>query len=162
MMMPRRSAIAALGAVFGSVLTSQATKAQFTEQEIRNNAQVVSTGDVRLNQNAEGAQNVEVLIDGVWQSQDGIYRTQTGQVVINDGQVVSTGNVELNQSARGSQNVRAVYSGGYYDGMPADVCEPGKVIADPGSGQLFYQANDCCFYQACAVNCQKTCRGDRC
>lgn len=147
-----------LGAV-ASLFTPQVVKAQFTEQEVRNGLQVTSTGDVDVNQSASGSQIVD--INGTPINGNGVYQTATGQVVVNDGQITSTGDVSVNQSASGGQEVSGVYS----SGMSGDwECVPGYVIADPESGQLYYQRDDCCFYKVpcCAVKRPLGCEGDRC
>lgn len=148
--MSRRTTFSAIfGGLAAAILPSR-TLAQYTEQEVSNGLSVVSTGDVTVDQAASGVQEVD--INGTLVSGDGVYQTSTGNVVVNDGRIVATGDVDVSQSASGNQSV-AVYSG-----MPASACNPGHVIADPSTGQLFYQGNDCCYYEACAVNC-KRCQG---
>jgi hypothetical protein len=162
--MNRRSSLSLLAAGFASVIGASRARAQFTDQEVRNGAQITSTGNVNLEQSASGNQQVEVQVDGGWVSDDGIYRTQTGQVVINDGQVTSTGDVNVRQSASGNQRVVATLpqNDGYYDGKPADTCEVGKVIADP-NGVLYFQKDDCCYYRVPCIPCKKKgCEGDYC
>lgn len=157
--MTRRASLATLLSAIASIgIGTRGTRAQFTEQEVRNGASVVATGDVELNQSASGTQ-VVTDVNGVPVNGDGIYQTDSGQVVVNDGRVTATGDVSVNQSASGSQTVQvaSLPNVAYYDGMPADQCNPGQVIADPTTGQLFYQANDCCYYAACASEC-KTCK----
>jgi hypothetical protein len=145
---------------FGAILGMAAaflparTLAQFTEQEVRNGADIVATGDVNLSQSASGSQGVE--IDGVLVTEDGIYQTNTGQVVVNDGRVVATGDVNVSQSASGNQSVTVVRYP-VRDGDAAEVCDIGSVIANPHTGQLFYQREDCCWYLACANKCQTPC-----
>lgn len=153
----RRASLASIAALFASPIV---VKAQFTEQEVRNGADVVSTGDVNVNQSASGSQVVDV--NGVPIDGDGIYQTSSGQVVVNDGRIVSTGDVNLNQSASGTQTVTVR---GYpeEEGQYADVCTPGLVMANPRTGQLFYQKDDCCWYLACAADCKRRgCEGDSC
>jgi hypothetical protein len=136
-------------------------KAQFTEQEVRNGADVVATGDVDINQSASGSQIVD--INGTPINGDGIYRTSSGQVVVNDGRVVATGDVSVNQSASASQATSVLISPPEYEGQYSDYCTPGAVMANPQTGQLFYQRDDCCWYVACAVNCKKSgCEGNNC
>lgn len=161
-MMPRRRALAALGAVAAGFLTRDTTKAQLTEQQVRNHSQVTSTGNVWVDQTADGAQNTEIFVDGVWTGEDGIYRTSTGQIVLNDNQVTSTGDVAVRQVARGSQNTTAAVIGndncdpqyGPCGGANAN-CQPGSVLADPGTGQLFYCAGDQAFYPVPCQRCGK-------
>ena len=131
------------------------SRAQFTEQQISNGLQVTSTGDVDVSQSAAGTQDVVILDDGRRVSEDGVYRTGSSQVVINDGQITSTGDVRVEQAASGQQTV---YVETITSGMKDERCEVGRVIANPDTGQLFYTARDCCFYAACAADCQKTCR----
>lgn len=153
----RQSLFAAIGGLFA--VTPQLAKAQFTEQEVRNNSDVVATGDVNVSQSASGVQGV--YIDGQLVTEDGIYPTSTGQVVVNEGRVVATGDVNVSQSASGSQTVvTRVFPTS--NGEPARTCDPGAVIANPETGQLFYQANDCCWYTACADKCRSGCEGDYC
>lgn len=153
----RRYASAAIAGAFASFLGGKEAKAQFTEQEVRNGADIVATGDVNLSQSASGTQTV--LVDGV-PVDDGIYRTDTGQVVVNEGQVVATGDVNVSQSASASQTVVSYPTS---EGQPAERCQPGAVMANPNTGQLFYQRDDCCWYPACAANCpRKGCEGNSC
>jgi len=134
--------------------------AQFTEQDVRNGLSVTSTGDVNVSQSASGTQGV--WIDGSLVTEDGIYPTSTGQVVVNDGRIVSTGDVNVSQSASGNQTVVASLPNRLYDGVPADRCEPGRVIADP-HGVLYFQKDDCCYYQVpCCAKPKKGCEGDYC
>lgn len=161
-LMNRRSSLSLIIAGFASVVGASRAKAQWTEQQIRNGAQVTATGDVTLNQSASGQQGV--YIDGVLQTEDGIYRTSTGQVIMNDGQVTATGDVVLNQSASGNQQVRTeVRQSGMYDGIPAGTCQVGAVIADP-DGILYFQKADCCWYLVPCMPCKekKQCQGDYC
>jgi hypothetical protein len=153
--MSRRNSLAAIfGGAVAAILPREMS-AQFTEQEVRNGLSVVSTGDVDVDQAASGNQVVDV--NGVRVEGDGVYQTTTGQVVVNDGQVVATGDVSVNQTAFGNQEVS--YDG-VYPGMVADQCLPGHVIADPRTGRVFYQAYDCCYYEACARKCDAgTCVG---
>ena len=153
------------GSLFASIMTvlkANPAWAQFTEQEVRNGAQITATGDVVLDQAASGSQTVFILDDGTAVTGDGVYRTATSQTVVNDGQVTSTGDVRVSQSASGDQTVTALYSG-YPEtsGQPAESCMPGAVMANPYTGQLFYQREDCCWYPACAAECKKcrTCAG---
>jgi hypothetical protein len=159
--MNRKSALSVMaGAIGAAFFGTKSAKAQFTEQEIRNGADVVATGDVNISQSASGSQGV--YIDGQLVTEDGIYSTSTGQVVVNNGRVVATGDVNVSQSASGTQTVvTRVFPTG--DGEPARVCEPGAVIANPSTGQVFYQRDDCCWYAACANGCKKRgCEGDYC
>ena len=152
--MNRRIFGATLAGALSSLGVFRGASAQFSEQEIRNSAQVVSTGDVNLSQDAAGNQEV-YAVNGVPVTGDGVYQTSTGQVIVNDGQVVATGDVNVSQRASGSQTVYAETE--LYSGMPAGTCEPGKVIANPDTGQLFYQGRDCCWWPACAEAC-KSCK----
>lgn len=146
----RRNFLTLLGTMMA--LAPGRAKAQFTEQEVRNGVDVVATGDVEVNQSAEGNQAVD--INGTPIHGDGVYQTANGQVVVNDGRIVSTGDVSVNQSASGSQSVAVVYP--EYSGQPATgYCSPGLVLANPNTGQVFYQGNDCCWYVACAKQCKK-------
>jgi hypothetical protein len=137
--------------------------AQFTTQEVRNGLQVTSTGDVRVDQSASGNQEVGVFIDGRVVTEDGIYRDGSTQVVINDGQITSTGDVDVRQAASGTQQVTTVVrrQDDWYNGMQADACSPGQVLASP-NGVLFYQRDDCCFYEVPCIPCKQECNGDRC
>jgi hypothetical protein len=156
--MSRRSSLSAIvGAVGAVIFGGGNAKAQFTEQEVINAADIVSTGDVELNQSASGSQVVD--INGWPITGDGIY----SEVVVNDGRIVSTGDVSVNQSASASQEVEVSYP--EYSGQPAEgACRPGTVIANPNTGQVFYQGRDCCWYAACANRCQSNrgCEGDIC
>lgn len=166
MLVDRRKSLSAIaGAVAAGFFVQRGAKAQFTEQEVRNGADIVSTGDVNLSQSASGSQaTFGVIVDGELVTEDGIYQSETGQVVVNDGRVVSTGDVNVSQSASASQTT--VLTGVDYpveEGDRASYCNPGAVIANPHTGQLFYQREDCCWYVACANKCQKTgCEGDYC
>jgi hypothetical protein len=135
-------------------MVPQRTKAQLTEQEVLNGANIVSTGNVHLDQTASGAQSVEINGVPVDMGRDGIYRSGTGQVVVNNGRIVSTGDVTVSQSASATQDVNITYATPEYDGQPADVCVLGSVMANPWTGQLFYQKDDCCWYAACASSCK--------
>jgi len=157
--MNRRSNLGLILAGFATVIGSDRVRAQYSEQQVRNGAQITSTGNVNLEQSASGSQNVEVMVDGQWVHEDGIYRDGTTQVVINDGQVTSTGDVNVRQSASGDQRVSTTI----YDGSRADRCQVGAVIADP-DGVLYFQKADCCWYRVpcCALKAQKGCEGDYC
>lgn len=160
--MNRRSNLGLILAGFATVIGSKAARAQFTEQDVTNGLQVTSTGNVTVDQAASGQQGV--YIDGTLETRDGVYRTSTGQVVMNNGQITSTGDVTVSQSASGNQRVVATLPArdGFYDGMPADTCEVGKVIADP-NGILYFQKTDCCFYRVPCIPCKKKgCEGDYC
>jgi hypothetical protein len=124
----------------------------------------VATGDVNLSQSASGSQQATfgVIVDGEVVTEDGVYQTQTGQVVVNDGRVVATGDVNVSQSASASQTVSSTVVYPSRDGEPADYCSPGAVIANPTTGQIFYQRDDCCWYAACANQCRSGCEGDYC
>jgi hypothetical protein len=148
--MASRRSFAGILAGIAAIVPARAF-AQFTEQEVRNNADIVSTGNVTLNQTASGEQGV--FINGVLVTEDGIYQTDVGQVVVNNGRVVATGDVSVSQTAAGSQQVTTVRTFPEADGEPARVCNPGEVIANPDTGQVFYQARDCCWYKACATVC---------
>lgn len=150
-LMSRRRSLASFAGLAAAALSQRGAKAQFTEQEVRNGLQVTSTGDVEVDQAASGQQDVRVVVDGRPITENGVYRTATGQTVVNDGQITSTGNVRVTQSASGDQSVYSAV----YDGMPAESCNPGHVLADPATGQLYFQAQDCCYYPACASECRK-------
>lgn len=156
-MLTRRNATMSIVAGLAGLVGSRSAKAQFSTQEVMNTSQIVSTGDVNLDQAASGTQQVEVLIDGEWVSGDGIYRDGSSQVILNDNQVTSTGNVNVRQSASGTQAVTVVRYP-QQSGDRADVCQPGAVMANPNTGQLFFQGPDCCWWPACANDCQKTCQ----
>lgn len=161
-MMNRRYTLSTIAGAFAAVfLSGKSAQAQFTEQEVRNGSDVVATGDVNISQSASGTQGV--WIDGQLVTEDGIYETSTGQVVVNNGRVVATGDVNISQSASSSQVVRAEVVP-EYDGQEASHCLPGAVMANPNTGQLFYQREDCCWYAACANKCQQRigCEGDYC
>lgn len=148
-MITRRLALSSAAAALLETSLRGRASAQHTAQEVTNGVQVVATGNVRVDQNASGAQ--EVLADG-------IYRTSTGQMVVNDGQIVATGDVTVTQNASASQTVRQRT---VYDGQPADRCQPGHVLADPNTGLLYYQRNDCCYYLSPC--CQRSrCKGKGC
>ena len=159
--MNRRTAFSALVAGISTILATRTARAQKTAQEVLNELQVTSTGNVTVEQAASGQQEVGILVGGEVQTADGIYRTETGQAVINDGQITATGDVDVVQSASGQQEVTVVrLQQDWYDGMPAEVCETGKVIADP-NGVLYYQRADCCLYEVpCCV--KPTCKNGRC
>lgn len=157
-MITRRFAISSTVAAALATLNRHAGFAQFTEQEVSNGLQVTSTGNVNVSQAASGQQDVGVLINGVVETEDGIYRTSTGQVVMNDGQITATGDVNVTQSASGQQTVRTTV---LRDGVRAETCQPGHVIADPDTGQLYYQARDCCYYLSPCCQ-QERCKGKGC
>lgn len=166
MNLSRRNAVGgAVAAAIASIFTSrERAAAQYSEQEVRNGADIVSTGDVNLSQSASGSQaTFGVYVDGQLVTQDGIYPTSGGgQVVVNNGRIVSTGDVNVSQSASGSQTTSTVVFPDA-DGEPARECNAGAVIANPRTGQVFYQKTDCCWYAACANGCQKKgCEGDFC
>lgn len=158
----RRNFVAGISGLLAAL--PAVTKAQFTEQEVRNNADIVATGDVNVSQSASGSQDATfgVYVDGELVTQDGVYQTSTGQVVVNDGRIVATGDVNLSQSASGTQSSTAVVTYPSSDGDRASSCQPGAVIANPTTGQIFYQRDDCCWYAACANRCQGGCEGDYC
>jgi hypothetical protein len=161
-LMNRRSNLGLILAGFATVIGADRAKGQYTEQNVRNGLQVTSTGNVTVDQAASGQQGV--YIDGTLQTRDGVYRTSTGQVVMNNGQITSTGDVTVSQSASGNQQVVATLpqNDGYYDGMPANQCQVGSVIADP-NGVLYFQKDDCCFYRVPCIPCKKKgCEGDYC
>jgi lipopolysaccharide export system protein LptA len=150
---------------FGAILGMAAaflparTLAQFTEQEIVQGADVVSTGNVNIEQN--GSNSGTLTVNGTPITEDGVYETSQGQVVVQNGRVVSTGNVNISQSASNDAETTIVYP--THDGEEADVCNPGAVIANPDSGRVYYQRRDCCWYAACANRCEPTgCQGNGC
>lgn len=153
-MITRRFALSSAVAAAVTTLNRHTTLAQFTEQEVSNGLQVTATGNVNVDQAASGTQGV--LVNG-YPVEDGIYRTTTGQVVVNDGQITATGDVNVTQSASGTQTVRQLT---VYDGQPADRCQPGHVIADPNTGLLYYQRNDCCYWLSPC--CQSKCKSGKC
>lgn len=155
----RRRSLSAIAGAAAAVFFGGNAKAQFTEQEVRNGAAITSTGDVTLNQSASGTQ-VVTDVNGVPITGNGIYSTPAGQVIVNDGRIASTGDVSVNQSASSVSN--RVFPAN--DGEAARVCDPGAVIANPATGQVFYQKDDCCWYAACANACKakKGCEGDYC
>ena len=148
------------GAILGMVAAAFPARAfaQFTEQEIIQGADVVSTGDVNIEQN--GSNNGVLRINGTPITEDGVYQTNQGQVIVQSGRVVSTGDVNIEQSASNSQTTRVVFPEN--DGDEADVCSPGSVIANPHTGRVFYQRHDCCWYAACAAGCVEECGGTDC
>jgi hypothetical protein len=148
----------ALVAGVATLVGRSRASAQLTTQEVMNSNQITSTGNVNVEQSASGVQGVEVFVDGEWVSGDGIYRDGNRQVIVNDNQVTSTGDVNVRQAANGTQQVTTVVRYPERGGDRADVCSPGAVMANPNTGQLFFQANDCCWYVACASDCQKTCQ----
>lgn len=161
--MTRRASLATLLSGIASIglAGTRGARAQFTEQEVRNGAQVTSTGNVDIDQAASGDQSVVILDDGTQVTGDGVYRTGTSQTVVNGSQVTSTGNVRLTQSASGNQEVATLPSV-YYDGVPAGQCSIGAVISDP-DGVLYFQRADCCWYKVpCCVANKRKCNGDRC
>lgn len=155
------SMVGGIAALFSRV---ERSAAQFTEQEVRNAADIVATGDVNLSQSASGRQSVLVDVNGTPITEDGIYRTEAGQVVVNNGRVVATGDVNVSQSSSGNQSAGVhAEAWPHRDGDRAEVCQPGAVMANPNTGQVFYQAFDCCWYAACSAPCQaKGCEGDIC
>ena len=152
-MITRRTSFSVIGAAIAAVWSQRPANAQFTEQQVRNSSQVVSTGDVNVSQEAAGSQEV-VAVNGVPISGDGVYRSNNEQFIVNDNQVVSTGSVNVEQRASGSQTV---YTETLYSGMPAGQCNPGAVLANPDTGQLFFQGRDCCWWPACSDQC-KSCK----
>lgn len=146
-----------VAAIAATVFDRQRVLAQHTAQEVTNGLQVTATGDVRVDQAASGQQDVGIFANGVPITEDGVYRTSSGQLVVNDGQITATGDVTVTQSASGQQTVRHFT---VYDGQRADRCEPGHVLADPNTGLLYYQANDCCYYLSPC--CQQKCKGKGC
>jgi lipopolysaccharide export system protein LptA len=149
------------GAILGMVAAAlpARTLAQFTEQDILQGADVVSTGDVEINQS--GSNGAVLTVNGTPITEDGVYETNQGQVIVQNGRVVSTGNVSINQSASNEAEQTIVYP--TFDGEGADVCNPGAVIANPDSGRVYYQRRDCCWYAACANRCEPTgCQGNGC
>lgn len=151
LMSRRRSLVLSFAGLGAAILNPSGARAQMTEQEVRNGLQVTSTGDVEVDQAASGQQDVRVTVDGLPVTENGVYRTANGQTVVNDGQITSTGDVRVTQSASGTQSVYTAV----YDGMPAESCNPGHVLADPKTGQLFFQGEDCCYWPACASECRK-------
>lgn len=154
-MITRRFAIGSTVAAALAIINRHAASAQYTKQEVSNGLQVVSTGNVNVDQAASGSQSVDIFGQPL---EDGIYRTTTGQMVVNDGQIVATGDVNVRQSASGTQTVRQLT---VYDGQPADRCDPGHVIADPNTGLIYYQANDCCYYLSPCCQ-QSRCKSGKC
>ncbi len=147
----RRYAVSGIGAAVASFLLGSEVKAQFTEQEVLNDASIAATGNVTLTQDAAGSQvvttiNGQTVVPGIHREGGGI------QVVGNDGSVAATGNVNVTQSASATQTVYSSFP--EYAGQPADVCSPGDVLANPDTGQVFFQGRDCCWYPACAAKCQ--------
>lgn len=121
------AALAALG--------TRRASAQFTEQEVSNGLQVVSTGNVTVDQAASGQQSVDIFGRPV---EDGIYRTTTGQVVVNDGQIVATGDVNVSQAASGQQTVFTAQQGGR-----RSYCDPGD-----------WRWVDRCTVEFCDIECE--------
>jgi hypothetical protein len=141
-----------------ALVFNRSAKAQFTEQEIVQGTDVVSTGNVDINQVATN--NGVLTINGTPITEDGVYETTTGQVIVQNGRVVSTGDVSISQTASNNSETEIIYP--TYDGEQADVCSPGAVIANPDSGQVYYQRRNCCWYAACANKCREGCEGDVC
>lgn len=158
-MITRRFAISSAVAAALAGLTRRDTLAQYTAQEVSNGLQVTATGDVKVDQAASGQQGI--FVNGIPADQDGVYRTSTGQLVVNDGQITATGDVTVTQSASGTQTIQQNL--GLYNGAPADSCKPGHVIADPTTGILYYQANDCCYYVSrCCASDHQGCKSGKC
>lgn len=99
-MTSRRSLFATISAGIATITARQVTRAQRQTQEIVNDMQVVSTGDVHLGQRAAGSQLVYVDQKG-----NRYYALETVQVVENNGQVVATGDVWVEQEAAGEQDI---------------------------------------------------------
>src|SRR3712207_5410125 len=59
----RRLSFSMLGAAVAAVLDRQGAKAQATAQEILNDTQIVSTGDVWVEQEAAGSQEITLVQD---------------------------------------------------------------------------------------------------
>lgn len=145
-----------------AALTGNRASAQFTEQEVLQGTDVVSTGDVNISQSASLSADGTLVINGTPITEDGVYQTNQGQVIVQNGRVVSTGDVNISQSAEGS-STELVEVWPHKDGDRAEVCSPGAVMANPNNGQVFYQGFDCCWYAACANGCKnKGCEGDYC
>lgn len=153
-MVSRRLAVGTLLSALFTWITTSKGLAQFTEQEIKNGTAITATGDVTLTQDAAGSQ--AVLVNGIPIEGDGIYRTSTGQVVVNDGRITATGDVNVTQRASGQQNVVIERPS---RGGSANVCSPGAVLANPDTGELFYQGNDCCWWPVPQPVCRKGCGG---
>jgi hypothetical protein len=158
--MERRTVLSAaiLGGI-GAIVHRFGAEAQFTEQEILQGADVVSTGNVEINQSASN--EAFLTINGTPITEDGVYQTNQGQVIVQNGRVVSTGDVSINQQASNQSHNEIVYP--EYDGQDVTgYCVPGSVLANPDTGQVFYQGRDCCWYAACANRCRTGCEGDTC
>ena len=156
-MMTRMRFLTTTAAAFAALVGARPARAQFTEQEVRNGATITATGDVSLDQSASGDQVVDINGAPVDLSQNGVYRSSTGQVVVNDGRITATGDVRVSQSASGVQQVTT----SYYDGVPASQCQVGAVVSDP-NGVLYYQRDDCCWYRVPCCAETRQCKGDRC
>lgn len=89
---------------------------------------------------------------GALRKQDALAQFTEQDIRNGDVQVVQSGNgsVVISQTVSGEQTVENTNTGNrggaYYDGMPATVCRPGDVIADPDTGVQFYQKWDCCWW----------------
>ena len=149
----RQFTLAAIASALWSGMHVGGANAQYTEQEVRNGAAVTATGDVTLTQDAAGGQSV-LVVNGTPITQDGVYRTAQGQVVVNDGRVVATGDVTVEQRASGNQSSEA-WVWPTEAGQRAVTCQPGSVLANPHTGVLFFQKDDCCWYPVpcCADSC---------
>lgn len=141
--MERRGFVGALLALAGTTLSSKITKADGVIQTVTNRGQIVSTGDVWVDQSAGGLQTVY----------DSTGRVIAVQDVGNGLQVVSTGDVHTTQSAAGQQTVYSQKGGG---GGGGGQCDPGEYYQ---SGSCAYWCSDQCeWLQHCCDDKKKCCR----
>lgn len=148
-MMNRRSSFSVIA---GGILGMIGRNAKAQSQSVGNDAQIVSTGDVHLGQNAAASQTV-VVRDGHGNIVGG-----ATQVVGNNGQIVSTGDVYVDQQASGNQQV---YADQQISQNGNVTCQPGEVWADARNGQLWYCDNDEC-PQRVPCQCGNRCQSGRC
>lgn len=112
-------------------------KAAAQVQTVSNNGQIVSTGDVWVQQDAAGVQTVY----------DAQGRVVAVQAVGNDLQIVSTGDVISSQRAAGSQTVYG----------SSGICEPGEFVIHGCSIEICTER--CEWKVMYCPGCRDKCRG---
>jgi hypothetical protein len=151
--MNRRMTLATVGASLVTMVAGRGAKAQ--NQSAGNDVQIVSTGDVTLDQDVTAAQNMIV------RDAHGNVIRSAGQVVYNDGQIVSTGDVTVSQSVDSSQNME-IETTDYGD---EQLCTPGQVYAEleDSPGRLWFCDMYCQWVPVPVCYCQpKECEGRKC
>lgn len=121
-------------------------------QGIGNDIQLVSTGNIDLDNAIGASQRVITVSDGYAV----VGPNGASQGVSNDVQIVSTGNISATNSVGADQEVytEAV---AYDDGS----CDPGEVRAQIETGILYYCAADCVWHPVpCCSN--NGCKKGRC